>query len=137
MAINNRIELHGHLGMDAKTVEKEGKSFIVLRVATTDSYPVGQVGQGEEIKWKDRETIWHDVLVFRPATAHFARDLKKGDRVQITGGLSYRPFKDAEGHARMQANIIASFIEKVHYEKQEDLLPRDYGQSVDEALAEG
>lgn len=134
MAINNRIELHGHLGMDAKTVEKEGKSFVVLRVATTDSYPIGQ---GEEIKWKDRETIWHDVLVFRPATAYFARDLKKGDRVQVTGSISYRPFNDAEGHTRRQASIVASFIEKIHYEKQEELLPRGYGQSVDEALAEG
>ena len=132
MAINNRVELHGHLGADPKVIGKDDKTFLVLRLATTDSYPVGQ---GEEVKWKDRETIWHDVLVFKPATAHFARDLKKGDRVQITGAISYRPFKDAEGYTRRQANIVASFIEKIHYEKQEDLLPRGYDQAVDQALA--
>lgn len=133
MAHNNRVELHGHLGADPKTIGKGDKTFIVLRMATTDSYPVGQ---GEDVKWKDRETVWHDVLVFRPATAHFARDLKKGDRVQVTGGISYRPFKDAEGHTRRQANIVATFIEKIHYEKQEELLPRDYGQDIDRALSE-
>ena len=95
MSNNNRVELSGHLGADPKVIGKDDKTFLVLRLATTDSYPVGQ---GEEVKWKDRETIWHDVLVFKPATAHFARDLKKGDRVQITGAISYRPFKDAEGY---------------------------------------
>lgn len=132
MAINNRVELHGHLGADPKTIGKEGKTFLVLRVATTDSYPVGQ---GEEVKWKDRETIWHDVLVFRPATAHFARDLKKGDRVQVTGSIAYRPFKDAEGYTRNQASIVATFIEKINYEKQEELLSRDYGRVIDQALS--
>ena len=132
MAINNRVELYGHLGSDPKIIGKEDKTFLALRVATTDSYPVGQ---GEETKWKDRETVWHDVLVFRPATAHFARDLKKGDRVQITGAISYRPFKDSEGNTRNQASIVANFIEKIHYEKQEELLPRDYDQAIDQALA--
>lgn len=133
MAINNRVELSGHLGADPKVIGKGDKTFLVLRVATTDSYPIGQ---GEEVKWKDRETVWHDVLVFKPATAHFARDLKKGDRVQITGGISYRPFKDAEGYTRRQANIVASFIEKIHYDKQESLALSYYGKELDTALAE-
>ena len=132
MAINNRVELYGHLGADPKIIGKGDKTFLVLHVATTDSYPVGQ---GEEVKWKDRETVWHDVLVFKPATAHFARDLKKGDRIQITGGISYRSFKDAEGYTRRQASIVASFIEKIHYEKQEELSLQGYDQAVDQALA--
>ncbi len=132
MAINNRVELHGHLGAEPKVIGKDDKTFLVLRLATTDSYPVGQ---GEDVKWKDRETVWHDVLVFRPATAHFARELKKGDRVQITGAISYRPFKDAEGYTRKQASIVARFIERIHYEKQEELLPRDDDREVDRALA--
>lgn len=134
MAINNRVELYGHLGADPKIISNGDQTFLALRLATTDSYPIGQ---GEEVKWKDRETVWHDVLVFKPATAHFARDLKKGDRVQITGGISYRSFKDAEGYTRRQANIVASFIEKIHYEKQEELLPRGYDHAVDQALTEG
>lgn len=122
MAYHNRVELLGHLGDDPKVVEKSGKSFVVLSLATTDSYPEEKDG---ETKWIDRETVWHKVIVFRPTTAHYARDLKKGDRVQITGELSYRPFKDEEGYTRQEATVIGTFIEKVHYEKQEQLLPRD------------
>lgn len=41
MSSNNRIELTGFLGLDAKLVEKEDKKFVALRVATTDSYKDG------------------------------------------------------------------------------------------------
>ena len=105
---------------------------MALSVATTDSYCIEKDG---EKKWFERETVWHDVLIFKPLAVHYANELKKGDRVQITGEISYRAFKDAEGNTRKQATIIAAYIEKVHYEKQEELLPR-YGQDVDDALAE-
>lgn len=38
--------------------------------------------------------------------AHYTRELKKGDRVRISGEISYRPFKDAEGNNRKQASIV-------------------------------
>lgn len=129
MGFNNRVELTGFLGDDPKTIEKDGKSFLALSLATTDSYPVEENG---ETKWKDRETVWHDVLIFRKTTAQFARELKKGDRVEITGEISYRPFKTAEGHTRKAATVVASFVEKVHYEKQERL---DYAAAADEAFS--
>ena len=133
MAFHNRVELLGHLGADPKPITKDGKTFVALRLATTDSYPTETAG---ETKWVERETVWHGVLVFRPTAAHFARELKKGDRVQLSGEISYRAFKDIEGNTRKQATIIAAYIEKVHYEKQEELLPRDYGKEVDDALAQ-
>lgn len=120
MATNCKIELNGFLGADPKSVSKNGKTFISLRVATTDTYPVKDEKTGET-KWKDKETIWHDVLVFRPNAAHFARDLKKGDAVTITGSLSYQPFKDENGIPKRGVNIIANYIEKVEYNRQEEL----------------
>lgn len=120
MANNCKIELNGHLGNDPKTISKNGKTFIALRVATKDSYPVTDEKTGE-IKWKDRETVWHDVLVFRPQAAHFARDLKKGDAVTITGSLGYKPIKDEQGNNRCQASIIANYIEKIDYHRQDEL----------------
>jgi hypothetical protein len=36
------VELHGHLGSDRWVISKDGKSFVVLNIADTDSYPVGQ-----------------------------------------------------------------------------------------------
>ena len=120
MATNCKIELNGFLGADPKSITNNGKTFIALRVATTDTYPVKDEKTGET-KWKDKETMWHDVLVFRPNAAHFARDLKKGDAVTITGSLGYKTFKDESGNAKRQANIIANYIEKVEYNRQDEL----------------
>lgn len=125
---NNRVELLGHLGADPKKIEKDGKSFIALAIATADAYPVKD---GEETTWKERGTVWHDVLIFKPVTMNFARDLKKGDRVQLTGELSYRVFEDAQGIKRKQATIIGTYVEKIQYEKQERL---DYSAAADEAF---
>ena len=120
MATNCKIELSGFLGSDPKTQNHNGKSFVVLNVATTDSYPTKDEKNGE-IKWKDKETVWHDVLVFRAQAAHFARDLKKGDAVYITGGLAYKSFKDEKGYSKRQASIIANFVEKVEFPRQDEL----------------
>lgn len=130
MATNNKIELNGYLGQDAKSISKDGKSFIALRVATTDSYPEVNEKTGE-IKWKDKGTIWHDVLVFRPQACHFAKDLKKGDAVEINGGIAYKAFKDEEGNTRKQASIIATYIEKIEYLRQGNLLSKELDDAMD------
>lgn len=132
MSKNNKIELNGFLGSDPKTINKDGKNFIVLNVATTDSYPVADEKTGE-ITWKDKETVWHDVLVFRSTTIQFAKDLKKGDKVEITGAISYRLFEDTKGYTHKQATIIANYIEKIAYNKQESLSLDSVNAIMDEA----
>jgi single-strand DNA-binding protein len=109
MSFNNKVQLSGFLGQDPKPIIKGNKSFTVLRLATTDSYPVKQ---GDQTVWKDKETEWHDVFVFRPSASKFSNELKKGDKVEISGSISYQPFKDQEGNNRRQATIIASFVER-------------------------
>ncbi len=132
MAINCKIELNGYLGIDPKSVSKNGKTFIVLRIATTDNYPVADEKTGE-IKWKDKETIWHDVLVFRAQAAHFARELKKGDAVTVTGGLTYKLFKDENGQSKRQATIVATYVEKVEYSRQDELSFDDVAEVISQA----
>lgn len=112
MARNNRVELHGFLGQDAKIIETDGKTFVALRIATTDSY------KDENEQWKDKESIWHDVLIFRPLAIQFSKNLKKGDLVDITGSLSYRPFKDENGYTQNVVTIVAGYIEKENYDKE-------------------
>ena len=114
MARNNKIELHGFLGQDAKVIESDGKTFVSLRVATTDSY------KDENDKWQDKESIWHEVLVFRPLAVQFAKELKKGNLVDITGSISYRPFKDEQGFTRHQATIVAGYVEKASLDKKDE-----------------
>lgn len=106
MANNNRVELEGNLGKDTRIIDKEGKQFAALSIATTDSYK-DDTGQ-----WQNRETVWHNVLIFRPAAINFARDFKKGDRVRVVGSLSYRAHEKADGYKVNEAVIIGSYIEK-------------------------
>ena len=117
MAYNCKVELNGAIGKDAKIIDKDGKTFVALRVATRDSYPVQE---GDKTVWKDKESLWHDVLVFRPYSVAIAKELTKGDIVEITGSLSYRPFKDENGHKKHEASIIANFIKKIEVGKSEE-----------------
>lgn len=134
MAINNKIELNGYLGQDPKVIEKNNRTFIALNIATTDSYPLVDENTGE-VKWKDKKTIWHDVLVFKPQTAHFARDLKKGDAVLVAGGIAYKQLKDENGKNRKQASIIASYIEKIDYLKQDNLFDNEVDAAMEDIAA--
>lgn len=115
MAYNCKIELNGNLGDDAKIIEKDGKSFVALRVATTDSYPKKE---GDNTVWINSDTtLWHDVLIFNPNAVHVAKHFQKGERVEIIGSLSYRPFKDEEGYTKYQASVIGNLVRKVEFGK--------------------
>lgn len=133
MAYNCKIELNGNLGVDAKTIEKNGKTFVSLRVATKDSYPKKE---GDNTVWTDsKETLWHDVLVFRPYVVAIAKSLQKGDRVEIIGSLSYRTFKDENGYNKRQATVIAGFIQKVEFGKESEQPSEDEISEVVEEVA--
>lgn len=132
MSFNNKVQLSGFLGQDPKEIDKNNNNFTVLQVATTDSYPVKQ---DSETKWEDKETIWHDVFIFRPAVSKIAKDLKKGDKVELSGSLSYRPFKDEKGISRKQATIVANFIEKAGNSKQDLLIQNEINDLVEKMTA--
>lgn len=118
MAYNCKVELNGNLGADAKIIEKNDKTFVSLRVATRDSYPKKE---GETVVWTDhKETLWHDVLVFRPYAVEVAKTLEKGNRVQVIGSISYRDFQDENGYKKQQATIMAGFIQKIEFDKESE-----------------
>lgn len=118
MAYNCKIELNGNLGDNAKVIQKDDKTFVALRVATTDSYPKKD---GENTIWvNSNTTLWHDVLVFNPNAVEIAKDFKKGERVEIIGSLSYRPFKDENGYTKQQTSVIGNFVKKVEFGKSDE-----------------
>ncbi len=118
MAYNAKVELIGNLGADAKCIEKEGKTFVALSLATKDSYPVKE---GENTVWKDNQTtLWHQVLIFRPMAMEIAKTLKSGDRVEISGSLSYRSIQGEDGYKHQEATIIGRFVSKVEFGKSEE-----------------
>jgi single stranded DNA-binding protein len=132
MSFNNKVHLSGFLGQDPKEITRENSRFTVLQIATTDSY---QVKNGEEIIWKQNEPVWHDVFVYSPVATKFANKLKKGNKVDISGRISYLPFKDEEGRNRKQAAIVADFIEKIDYPRQDSLSASDFDELAEKLTA--
>lgn len=107
MSTNCKAQLKGNLGQEPKIIQPDnGKEFVVLSVATTDAY------RDKNNQWQSKETLWHDVIIFRPNTIKFAKQLKKGDSVHIEGTLSYKQVETKEGYKVQQASIIASYVAK-------------------------
>lgn len=118
MAYNSTVILIGNTGDEAKILKtNDGKSFARLSIATTDSY------KDQDGNWQNKDTIWHQVLIFKPALVLEAQSFKKGVRLKITGSLSYRDFEvmgdDGETYTKKEATIIAGAIEKAPLEKKD------------------
>ena len=118
MAINNTIKLVGNTGTEIKIIENDGKPFAAFSLATTDSYK-----DKETEEWKDKETIWHDVIVFNPKLMEQLKAFKKGTRLEVTGSLSYREFKvQDEGKVitKKEARVIAHKAEQAPLVKKSE-----------------
>ena len=77
----NNIKLKGYIGKDAENfATKQQKTFTVLSLSTKSGYKDKQTEQ-----WVNH-TEWHRIVAFgKPAD--YAKDLKKGDYVEIVGEL--------------------------------------------------
>lgn len=100
MANSNTVILTGNLGQDPDTYkDKNGKIFVRLSIATTDSYKDEKAGQ-----WQDQESIWHTCFAYGQA-AEYANSFKKGDRVKVLGKLAYQKTEALiEGEKRIFTN---------------------------------
>jgi len=109
MAINNTVELIGNMGEEARIMYGNEKSFAAFSLATKDTY------QDDKDEWQEKETIWHNILVFSPIAMENVKSLKTGTRIKITGSISYRPFEvmiDGKPVTKKEASIIATKIEQ-------------------------
>jgi single-strand DNA-binding protein len=110
MAKNNQVILTGNLGKDPEIHKTAaGEEYAIFSLSTTDSY------YDERTKeWKDKDSVWHSVFAFGREVRGYARTFKKGNRVKVTGSLSYRTTEAMiEGEKRYfsSAAIIATRIE--------------------------
>ena len=77
----NNVKLKGYIGKDAESfATKQQKTFVVFSLAVKSGYKDKQTQQ-----WVNR-TEWPRIVAFgKPAD--YAKDLKKGDYVEIVGEL--------------------------------------------------
>ncbi len=110
--IKNKVTLKGYLGKDAESfATKQQKTFVTLSLATASGYKDKQSNE-----WVNH-TEWHRIIVFGKAASR-AKDLKKGDYVEIEGGLHSTEFEsitDGVTVKRRSWEIRASIVRKLEH----------------------
>ncbi|MGA8940321.1 MAG: single-stranded DNA-binding protein [Acidobacteriaceae bacterium] len=110
----NNISLKGYLGKSAESfATKQQNTFVVLSLATRSGYKDKQTSQ-----WVNH-TEWHRIVAFGKS-ADYAKNLKKGDYVQVEGELRSSEFDVEVGEGKKKTTakrrgweIRASIVKKL------------------------
>lgn len=98
--LRNSVILTGHLGKDVNIHTFEsGKKKAEVTLATKERWK-GKDGQDKE------ETQWHNLVAWGTTAELMKKHLKKGQRVNIEGRLTYRNFTDKDGIQRTIAEVV-------------------------------
>ena len=104
MAADNHTTIIGNLVDDPEVrFTNTGTAVTNLRVAVTQR--VQQDGQ-----WRDGDTSYLKVNVWRDQAEHLAESLSKGDRVMVTGRLRQRSWETPDGEKRSVTEIEADEV---------------------------
>jgi single-strand DNA-binding protein len=104
MAADNHTTIVGNLVDDPELrFTNNGIAVANLRVAVTQR--IQQDGE-----WRDGDTSFLKVNVWRGQAEHLADSLAKGDRVMVTGRLRQRSWETPEGEKRSVAEIEADEV---------------------------
>ncbi len=95
----NEIKLKGYLGKDAENVTtKQQRTFTVLSLATKSGYKDKRTSE-----WVNR-TEWHRIVVFG-TPAEYAKNLKKGDYVEVMGELRSTEYNAEVGEGKKKTTV--------------------------------
>jgi single-strand DNA-binding protein len=104
MAADNHTTIVGNLVEDPELrLTQNGIAVTNLRVAVTQR--IEQDGQ-----WRDGDTSFFKVNVWRGQAEHLADSLGKGDRVMVTGRLRQRSWETPEGDKRSVTELEADEV---------------------------
>jgi single-strand DNA-binding protein len=104
MAADNHTTIAGNLVEDPEVrFTNTGIAVTNLRVAVTQR--VQQDGQ-----WRDGDTSFFKINVWRGQAENLAESLSKGDRVMVTGRLRQRSWETTEGEKRSVTELEADEV---------------------------
>jgi single-strand DNA-binding protein len=105
MASDNHTTITGNLAADPELrFTQSGVAVANLRVAVTQRI------QDKDGTWRDGETSFHKVNVWRDQAQNLTDSLGKGDRVMVTGRLRQRSWETPEGERRTTTEIDADEV---------------------------
>jgi len=95
----NNVTLKGYIGKDAQSIAtKQQNAFVVLSLATKSGYKDKRTSE-----WVNH-TEWHRIVAFgKPAD--YAKDLKKGDYVEIQGELRSTEYDAEVGEGKKKTTV--------------------------------
>jgi single-stranded DNA-binding protein len=103
--VKTNIKLKGYIGKDAENfATKQQKTFTVLSLSTKSGYMDKQTSE-----WVNH-TEWHRIVAFGKA-AEYAKNLKKGDYVEIEGELRSTEFDVEVGEGKKKTTVKRRGIE--------------------------
>jgi single-strand DNA-binding protein len=105
MAADNHTTITGNLAADPELkFTNNGVAVANLRVAVTSRV------QDKDGTWRDGETSFHRVTVWRQQAVNLTDSLGKGDRVMVTGRLRQRSWETPDGERRTSTEIDADEV---------------------------
>jgi single-strand DNA-binding protein len=105
MAADNHTSIVGNLAADPELrFTNTGTPVANLRVAVTARI------QDKDGTWRDGETSFHTVNVWRDQAHNLTDSLAKGDRVMVTGRLRQRSWETPQGERRSVTEIDADEV---------------------------
>jgi len=95
----NKVTLRGFAGKNAESfATRQQKTFVILSLATKSGYKDKQTRE-----WINR-TEWHHIVAFG-TPADYAKDLKKGDYVEIEGELRSSEFDSEVANGKKKITV--------------------------------
>jgi single-strand DNA-binding protein len=86
------VTINGVVGSDVQLHHGERQNWTRFRLATTERYL--DSGSGE---WRDRDTVWMDVVCWRRLAEHVAASVSKGQPVIVRGKLRVKHWESEKG----------------------------------------
>jgi single-strand DNA-binding protein len=71
-----------------------------------------RIGNSEYVNGETRDNGFHDVTVFGPQAENVLDQLKKGDRVIVTGRIQHRTFERENGSKGGRVSVLANAVGK-------------------------
>ncbi|MBK6967358.1 MAG: single-stranded DNA-binding protein [Bacteroidales bacterium] len=101
-ALNNRVQLIGHLGADPEVKKFENGNMMARLSLATCERATGSKGE------KGVRTQWHQLVVWGKLAEICGKYLQKGREVAVEGRIAYRSFTDGEGNSRLITEITVN-----------------------------
>ena len=101
-ALNNRVQLIGHLGADPEVKTFENGSVMARLSLATSERATGKKGENTI------RTQWHQLVVWGKLAEICGKYLQKGREIAVEGRIAYRAFTDTEGNNRLITEITVN-----------------------------